>query len=667
MRWQSIVPVDDTGTCGGFTSAFGKGDVTMKMMTSSLRSVLVSLDASAASTAARAEARSREHHLPVISLYRWWARRTRAITDALLEGASLQLGDHMVVADPFAGGGVIALSALTQHHTVVAQEIDPWAARNLATMATPGNPADVDQVETFLAAALATTGDAYLTTMSSGEPARVATTLRVATSACPACTAEVRLYPGALVTRNRRVDGSVPTNASAWFACRAGHLHLHRPVQHNCPTCARRVRTAERYTVGRRVTCWSCRKQLSVAEIMSNGVEWKPILVQRVCGRTAMEFAEPSPDELVAANPVISRVNLGAIPDGSETAALLRHGFRDFSDLYPTRQLATLQRLLLACDDIPAASPWARQVAKSCVIGAAEFAGLATRWDPSYLKPYETIASHRFNITTLSAEVDPWGERGRGTVRRRLAAARRAAVWLALEDVPTTVHTRTGASRRTRLGKGLTVITGTSSRLPVPSQSVDLILTDPPYHDDVQYAQLATMFRAWSDDVLGQIDGDVTAPTSSGAVGLARFEELLTEVFVECRRTIKPNGHLVLSFANRTPGAWSALFSSLQRAGWFGCGFEVVHSENDSDHAKAGRRACTLDVVIDLTSTKPGRRHHPKRSPQSDEERYCFIAGSQALKIGLLRQDWRTCFEAALRREGFVSDRSVRPDSAATG
>lgn len=630
----------------------------MKEMTSSPRSVLTSLDAAAASSAARSEARNRERHLPVISLYRWWARRTRSVTNALLDSASVQLGEHMVVADPFAGGGVIALSALTQQHTVIAQEIDPWAARNLATMATPGNPAELDAVEALLATALAKADDPYVTTMSTGEAARVATTLRVATTSCTECSSEIRLYPGALVTRIRRADGAPSENAPAWFACRAGHLHLHRPVQHQCPTCNKRVRVGERYTVGRLVTCWSCRKELSVAALMSNVVEWKPILLQRVSGRTAMEFAEPTTSELDAASRRSPCDSLGEIPAGSETSALLRHGFRDFSDLYPSRQLGTLQQLLRACEDISDASPWARQVAKSCVIGAGEFAGLATRWDPSYLKPYETIASHRFNITTMSAEGDPWGERGRGTVRRRLASARRAAVWLALEDVPTDVKIRGGDARRSRVGAGLTVVTGPSSRIPVPDRSVDLILTDPPYHDDVQYSQLATMFRAWSGDVLGQIAGDVTAPSNSGAAGLAHFEDLLTEVFVECRRIIKPTGHLVLSFANRTPGAWTALLSSLQRAGWFGCGFEVVHSENDADHSKVGRRACTLDVIIDLTLTRPKRAHHPTRPPGSEEETYCFIAGSEALRVGALRKGWQDRFEAELRAQAFVTDRA---------
>ena len=38
------------------------------------------------------------------------------------------------------------------------------------------------------------------------------------------------------------------------------------------------------------------------------------------------------------------------------------------------------------------------------VLGTAEMAGLLSRWDRYYLKSYESMASHRFNFTTLAVE-----------------------------------------------------------------------------------------------------------------------------------------------------------------------------------------------------------------------------------------------------------------------
>ena len=103
------------------------------------QSILARFDAGAVSARAKAETRRRETHLPVTGLYRWWARRTTTAAKAVIDAtASTIERSHLVIADPFAGGGVIALSALLGGHTVIAQELDPWAAANLQTMATPG-------------------------------------------------------------------------------------------------------------------------------------------------------------------------------------------------------------------------------------------------------------------------------------------------------------------------------------------------------------------------------------------------------------------------------------------------------------------------------------------------------------------------------------------------
>ena len=624
-------------------------------------SLLVNFGSRAVSAAAKAETRRREGALPVISLYRWWARRTSAVATAITDAATSTIGrDQLVVADPFAGGGVIAVAALLSGHTVLAQELDPWAARNLATMTTPGDPSELGRLEAHLAEAIASI-DRYRTTMADGTEARLAQTLRVAVTACPTttCGRDLRLYPTALVSRTVRIDSLTKSKRTdAWFACADGHLHLHRGVIHPCPICRKQVRPDGRYTQNRFVKCSGCRHRHDVSDLLGGSVRWEPVLVQRM-GCTTFEVAEPTLDELEAARSEGAPRRLAAVPAGAETAVLRRAGFRDFGDLYPARQIAMVD-VLLASIDTADVSAWAKAVGRSCVIGSAEFAGLASRWDPNYLKPYETVASHRYNITTLSAEIDPWGERGRGTVRRRLRAAAKAAKWLNDKQVPRRVQTRLATSARTQLTQGLTVITGSSARIPVPDDSVDLILTDPPYHDDVQYADLASLFRAWDGQAVGRLEGDVTAIRNGGPKELERFQRSLTAVFTECRRIVKKDGHLVLSFANREPHAWAALLEALQVAGWHAAGFDTVHAENETDHAKAGRRACSLDVLLDLVPNPvtDEAKHRPKRGPASSEEEYCFAIGKHILCIGGLQPTWRADFQQEVRHLAFIGARS---------
>lgn len=626
-------------------------------MNTAQQSILARLDAGAVSAQAKAEARRRETHLPVIGLYRWWARRTTTVARAVIDATSSTMErSHLVIADPFAGGGVIALSALLAGHTVIAQEIDPWAAVNLQTMATPGTPRTIDAITAHMSSAIDELGDGYRTVLSTGEQGRAACTIRVAITHCPECDTEMRLYPSSLVSRTKRVDTKNGCMADAWFACPAGHLHSGPLITHPCPVCARQVLPRESYTSGRRVSCWSCRTIHHVPGLISNDVRWEAVLVQRTAGRK-QEIAQLSQAEQdQAADSRWPRNKLGKIPSAPETSVLLRHGFTDFADLYPPRQLATLVALLKAAEAAPAGT-WARNVARACTIGAGEFAGLATRWDPAYLKPYETLASHRYNVTTLTAEIDPWGERGRGTVRRRLGHAGKAARWLAQHSTAERVKMRTATSRRAKPGSGLTVVCGSSSTMPVPDGTVDLILTDPPYHDDVQYADLASIFRAWSGHPLGRLEGDVTPIRGGGQAEDKRFRTALTTIFTECRRAIAPEGHMVLSFANREPQAWIALLSALDASGWQASGFDVVHAENETDHSKNGKRSCTLDVLLDLIPARSGDRdpYSPSRVPASAEEEFCFAIGKVFLEVGALPEGWDDIFTAEIRNCAFLA------------
>src|SRR5258707_6874972 len=56
--------------------------------------------------------RNRSAHSPVISLFRWWARRPHSFAGALLDAARIEFGrQSFLVADPFSGGGTVAFEA----------------------------------------------------------------------------------------------------------------------------------------------------------------------------------------------------------------------------------------------------------------------------------------------------------------------------------------------------------------------------------------------------------------------------------------------------------------------------------------------------------------------------------------------------------------------------
>lgn len=634
-------------------------------------SVLRHLNVDALRTATRQESRSRQHHLPPISVYRWWARRTETVTGAIIDAVGADLPGRLLIADPFAGGGVIALAGLLRGHRVYAQDVNPWAARSLATMLGLPAPHDLAVAGERLRDSVADLlHRAYTTNFSDGTPAIIAHTLRVATGPCPGCTRTLKLFPTATVSLLSRIDCG---GDHGYMACPDGHLNLASAIKRtSCATCGRYVKPNARYTTRRVARCVHCRWSGKLSELAApGGFLWEPVLVERAeAGRR--EISPPTASEMATADPAswTPARTLPAIEAGVETAVLLRHGMRYWHDLYPARQRVVLEALLDACSAAVGDDTRLAGALEAAVVGSADMAGLTSRWDARYLKAYETVANHRFNFTTLAAEPNVWGApgSGRGTVERRLGHSAKASLWLEerigrplVVDGP-----QASTSQRTLLPAAVDarVVCGASQRLNVPTGTLDAVVTDPPYHDDVHYGELSDLFRAWAGEATGVLNGDAIVRRLHGRYGTDDYRGLLTDIFAEIRRSLRPHGHVVLSYANRHPDAWVALFSALEAAGLQAVGFTVVHSENETDHAKVGRRACTLDVLIDLVpaTTLGVRQHKPTHQPHTEEEAFCRLVGAQALRIGNLGADWVPTFTDALRASTFLS-RTRRPSA----
>lgn len=636
-----------------------------------LVSPLRHLDATDINARVRREVRNREVHLPPVSTYRWWARRTESVNGAIIDAVNLDHPGRLVVSDPFAGGGVIPLAAVMRGHRVYAQDLNPWAATGLSAMLSLP---DADALRAGIAAlsqrVLPEAAAAYGTVLSDGRPGHISHTFRVAVGTCTNCGERQRLFPHALVSLLARVERNQP---EAFLACPNGHLFQgRRDTAKACTTCGVRTHPDTVYTPRRVATCSCGHSERLEARAKAAGLGWEVVLVERA-GISRRELALPTAGELAAAEADRWKPTraLGPIRDGQETAVLLRHGFRRWEDLYPRRQRAFVERLLTLTDDC-SSDPNVTTALRQAVVGSTEMAGLLSRWDRYYLKSYESMAGHRFNFTTLPVEPNPWGTlaSGRGTTLRRLVQLVKAAEWLQAKTgrslhvqgpVPASTATQSALGGvdidgHPLDGPDVLVVAGSSQRQLLPSGSVDLVLTDPPYHDDVQYGELSQPLRAWAGLSLLDGNGDAVVNRATGQLATAgSYGTLLTSIFRESARLLRPDGHLIFSYANRHPRVWVDLLEALQRAGLRAAGCAVVHSENETDHAKRGVRACTLDLLLDLVplAAVPLEQHRPPIAA-GDEGAFLDIVAGYVLQIGALDTDWQESFLEEAASAAFV-------------
>lgn len=117
--------------------------------------------------------------------------------------------------------------------------------------------------------------------------------------------------------------------------------------------------------------------------------------------------------------------------------------------------------------------------------------------------------------------------------------------------------------------------------------SVDLVVMDPPYYDNVMYAELSDFFYVWLKRTAGHIvpslftrqltdkENEAVANPAKfsgqrGAKALAGrdYQERMARIFEECRRVLKPDGVMTLMFTHKATGAWDALTKGLMKAGF---------------------------------------------------------------------------------------------------
>ena len=155
-----------------------------------------------------------------------------------------------------------------------------------------------------------------------------------------------------------------------------------------------------------------------------------------------------------------------------------------------------------------------------------------------------------------------------------------------------------------------------ATSLPMRDASVDVVITDPPYYDMVEYADASDLFHVWLKRVLFDIEPDLFGPDVQEPDGLqdknqeiivrrvqeahrglhdtAFYESMLAGSFAEARRVLKPDGHLVVVFGHSDPDAWRRLLGALQTAGF------VVTSDWPSRTESANTGVASIKVTMTI-------------------------------------------------------------------
>lgn len=132
-------------------------------------------------------------------------------------------------------------------------------------------------------------------------------------------------------------------------------------------------------------------------------------------------------------------------------------------------------------------------------------------------------------------------------------------------------------------GEPAMVIRGSATD-PVPGAPFDAVITDPPYYDNISYADLSDYFYAWLQRSVGHLYPEhlagpltpkkkeaVAAPYRHGGSdeqARTAYDDMMAEVFARRREELKPGAPLVVVYAHKTYAGWATLINALRRSGF---------------------------------------------------------------------------------------------------
>ncbi|MFQ6032739.1 MAG: DUF1156 domain-containing protein, partial [Candidatus Zixiibacteriota bacterium] len=168
------------------------------------------------------------------------------------------------------------------------------------------------------------------------------------------------------------------------------------------------------------------------------------------------------------------------------------------------------------------------------------------------------------------------------------------------------------------LSKIIHVTNDSAVKLSFPATFFDAVFTDPPYYDNVPYADLSDFFYVWLKRTVGDLFPNIFAtpltPKENEIVQLAKlnkkysyktkefFEENLTRSFREINRVLKPGGIAVIVYAHRTTAGWETMLNSLINAGLVVTASWPIHTEMKS--RLIARASATLASSIYMVCRK---------------------------------------------------------------
>jgi hypothetical protein len=368
-----------------------------------------------------------------------------------------------------------------------------------------------------------------------------------------------------------------------------------------------------------------------------------------------------------------------AVPAGDETDRLHRWGYRRFRDMFGDRQLLGLGLLLRQIGAEPDAQ--VRHALLTVFSDFLRYQNMLCRYDTYALKCQDIFSVHGFPVGLVQCENNLLGipRVGSGSFRHFVEKYQRAKTYCVkpfetrFVDGRKKVEFVAGERIRAQLVDSFPsadrpeaqLVARPATEVPLPPDSLDGVFTDPPYFDNVQYAELMDFCYAWLRQGLSvefeefrasstRSASELTGNTTAGR-DLAHFTSGLSAVFTHYANALKLGAPFAFTYHHNESSAYVPLVVAILDAGLDCTATLPAPAEMGASLHIAGTGSSVVDTVfVCRRSVAPGAPASLAAAVQADiaalqrggvkttpgDER-CLRAGHVArLAINRLRAVW---------------------------
>jgi putative DNA methylase len=452
---------------------------------------------------------------------------------------------------------------------------------------------------------------------------------------CPRCAKLIDLFPSRIIARNAYPDRK-PAVQVCCPGCGDIFPALINDRDARCPRCALTFDPHQGAAAGASAACSDCVLSFSIVEAIRKTGRPPP---HRLIGKLLLtpggekRYLPATRDDLAAydrcavdlrdavARGTIRLPTLG-LQDGHNTRQALNYNYRTWRDFFNDRQLLALSWLHAAIGEIPDEAT--RDALLTLFSGVLEFNNLFASYKGEGTGAVRHMFSHHIlKPERMPIEANVWGTpKSSGSFSNlfktrllRAAEYRAAPFEVTLEGQGKDYHSSDSFSgalepwpgmagvpaAQLRPG-GIYLSCGSSDATGLADQSIDLVVTDPPFFDNVHYSELADFFHAWQSlqprGFLREIETTRHEREVQDADPCA-FAAKLRAVFCECHRVLKDQGLLVFTYHHSRAEGWTSLMEAVLGAGFSINNVHPVKAEMSVATPKAqASEPIQLDIIL---------------------------------------------------------------------